>query len=165
MKEWEVQKKLYEQLTNNGYPCYSDKQRPNGGWHPKTFKGDKNRPDLIFFIPQKLQFCNTSKKCERTTLPTPIGVELKIAASFNEITKGIINQIDRRYVKNEYEIQEQNWKGTLPIILFATDNGLETGYVDRYSGNRKNYNPRHIHGSINYYGKIYRRKRRKRNEI
>jgi hypothetical protein len=135
MKEWELQKSLYELLEENNYPVYADRQRPSEQWYPKIFDGESKRPDILFFH-DKLMYCNSSNRCRLTPLPNPIGIELKIANSFSDITSGIIEQLDRRYKSTKYVCP--SWRGSIPTLIFATDQSIINGHIDRYHTIRTN---------------------------
>ena len=79
MNETLFQKEIYTLLSSKGYRVYSDKKYPKIGWFPQTFQG-KKKPDLLVFH-DFLKFKDVHNRCEKKRLPSPIGIELKLATS------------------------------------------------------------------------------------
>ena len=126
MNETLFQKEIYTLLSSKGYRVYSDKKYPKIGWFPQTFQG-KKKPDLLVFH-DFLKFKDVHNRCEKKRLPSPIGIELKLATSIKNITKGIINQLDRKYKEEEYTCYQEQWKGKIPLLAFTTDRTYREGY-------------------------------------
>jgi hypothetical protein len=125
--EIEFQRQLYKLLELWGYSVYADKQRPQIGWYPKTFKGDKMKPDLLLF--HNLNYKNTHKDHTIQPLPSPIGIEIKLAYKFNNITKGMYYQMERKYKDTKYVVPEKNWSGKIPLLCLTTDKAINNGVV------------------------------------
>jgi hypothetical protein len=121
LKEVDWKHFLYDLLDSFGYPVFADAGSPSVGWSPKTFKGDKERPDLIFFHQGRLFFTDWTDR-KRKPLPDPIGIEIKMATPFGNITSGIHKQLEGKYRQREYQCDD--WTGTLPFCCLTTDSAL-----------------------------------------
>jgi len=126
VKEWAIQRRIYEYLAGKGFDVFADKQRPSENWMPKTFGGDRKRPDLIFFHRGAMSFTDPSDRGFKL-LPDPICVEIKVVAHAHQVTNAIWSQLECRYKDREYTCGE--WTGGVGLRTLATDRSILDGCV------------------------------------
>lgn len=101
---------LGRQLVKLGFEVYTDKKI----CELPTFKGDKEKPDLLVF------FNNQFKENKVIKINSPIAIETKLVGEdnkFNNLSKSIL-QIKKYYNKRYYT---DKWSGEIKNVFLSTD--------------------------------------------
>lgn len=124
--EKEFQISLGRTLKEMGFDVYLDRKI----CELPTFKGDKEKPDLLVFFKKD----HTNHKM--INLSNPFAIECKLSNKFNEVTKAII-QI-KKYFGKRYKVK--GWEGEISNILFTSDLCFYEGKMYNWSLGNKDFN-------------------------
>lgn len=129
MKELEAQK-IFKAILEEEFKIHKQKVRVLVG---KEFKNISThwaeKPDLIIF--HNITFKSPNMK--ETILKSPIGIEYKNTGKLDDITKGVIKQLQNTYLEKKYLDNTTGKEFTLNSLAFANTKGIMNGIM--YTGN------------------------------
>lgn len=128
MKEIEAQK-VFRNLLKAQFNLYNLETEILVGNEFKNINSKKwgLKPDLVIF--HKIKFITPAKK---QVLKSPIGVEFKNTDKFDDITNGVVTQLQKTYDNETYKHDNTKEEFNLSSLAFATTKSIKEGiFYDR----------------------------------
>ena len=82
-------------------------------------KSHQKKPDLLIFLNQPFDINGKQIKV--------IGVEVKLATKFGDITKAVFDQSQGTYIHETYSTKD--WEGKVDLMIITTKPALENGFL------------------------------------